>query len=197
MLYGGDKDPILFQITRKKLHKVATSGANLFDVTVGSSSAEPAVIKTQQRDPVLGNITHLDLMRVKLDQKIQSEVPIELENADQAPGVREGGVLEHITREVTVEALPTDMPEHLSIDVSALEIGDNLTLADLTVEGSYELVSELDAVVATVSAPRKVEEEPTVEEEPGLVGEGEEGAEEGAEAAEGEEGGEKSADENE
>ena len=70
------------------------------------------------------SVTHLDCLEVRLDEEIQAEVAIELEGADNAPGVREGGVLEHVTREVTVEALPTAIPEQIVVDVSAMEIND-------------------------------------------------------------------------
>ena len=71
----------------------------------------PAVLKDAQRDPVRGATLHVDFLRVRLDVAIQATVSLELVGAEEAPGVREGGVLEHVTREVTIEALPTDIPE--------------------------------------------------------------------------------------
>ena len=78
----------------------------------------PVVVKEQQRHPVRGRLLHLDLLEVKLDEAIQAEVAIELEGTEDAPGVKEGGVLEHVTREITVEALPTEIPERIVVDVS-------------------------------------------------------------------------------
>ena len=135
------------------------------------------VIKEQQHHPVRGDIVHLDCLEVRLDEEIQSEVPIELEGTDQAPGVREGGVLEHVTREVTVEALPTAIPEQITVDVSEMEIGDTISLATvIPPAGTTFMVDEPEEItIATLSPPRVEEEpEPEVEEEAELVGEGEE-----------------------
>ena len=93
----------------------------------------PVVVKEQQLHPVRGNLQHIDLQEVRLDEAIQAEVAIELEGAEVAPGVKEGGVLEHVTREVTVEALPTEIPERLVADVSEMEINDTLQLSTLAV----------------------------------------------------------------
>lgn len=189
VLYGDSEGPVRFQISQSDLRQAVITGSNLFDVAVGPGKPEPAVIKEQQRDPIRGNLIHLDLMRVRLDEKIQSAVPIELAGADEAPGVREGGVLEHVTREVNVEALPTDVPEHVTVDVSELNIGDNLTLAAVPPGDKYEVLDDGETVIATVTPPRKIEEEPVIEEEAEVVGEEGEEAEaeaEGAEEAKGE-----------
>jgi large subunit ribosomal protein L25 len=133
--------------------------------------------------PVRGSLEHIDLQEVKLDEEIQAEVAVELEGADTAPGVKEGGVLEHITREITVEALPTEIPERLVADVSAMEINDTIQLSVITVPDGVKLVADdpEEVTIATLSPPRVEEEpEPEVEEEAELVGE------EGEEPAEGE-----------
>jgi large subunit ribosomal protein L25 len=127
---------------------------------------------------------------VKLDEAIQAEVAIELEGAETAPGVKEGGVLEHVTREITVEALPTEIPERLLADVSEMQINDTVQLSAVTApEGVTFVADDLDEItIATLSPPRVEEEpEPEVEEETELVGEEGEApaAEEGGEEAEG------------
>ena len=183
---GGEARP--FQIHARELRNVLGEGQNLFDLELDGSKPVPVVIKEQQHHPVRGEITHLDCLEVRLDEEIQSEVPIELEGADNAPGVREGGVLEHVTREVTVEALPTEIPERITVDVSEMEINDTINLAAVSVPSGVKLMAEEleEITIATLSPPRVEEEpEPEVEEEAELVGEGEEGAE-GEEAAEGE-----------
>ncbi|HEU4979574.1 MAG TPA: hypothetical protein VFT14_00045, partial [Solirubrobacterales bacterium] len=116
---------------------------------------------------------------------------VELEGADQAPGVREGGVLEHVTREITVEALPTAIPEQITVDVSQMDIGDTISLASVTPPSGVKFMAEEpeEITIATLSPPRVEEEpEPEVEEEAELVGEGEEvpEGEEAPEVAEGE-----------
>jgi large subunit ribosomal protein L25 len=183
---GGDARP--FQVSARELRTILVSGQNLFDLELDGSKAVPVVIKEQQHHPVRGDVMHLDFLEVRLDEEIQAEVPIELEGADQAPGVREGGVLEHVGRELTVEALPTEVPERITVDVSEMEINDTVNLASLTPPpGVKFMVDEPEEwTIATLSPPRIEEEpEPEVEEEAELVGEGEE-APEGEEAAEGE-----------
>jgi large subunit ribosomal protein L25 len=184
---GGEARP--FQIPARELRNVLAEGQNLYDLELEGSAAVPVVIKEQQHHPVRGEITHFDCLEVRLDEEIQAEVPIELEGGDNAPGVREGGVLEHVTREVTVEALPTEIPERITVDVSEMEINDTINLASVAVPSGVKLMAEEleEITIATLSPPRVEEEpEPELEEEAELVGEGEEG-EEGEEAAEGEE----------
>jgi large subunit ribosomal protein L25 len=185
---GGEARP--FQVSQRELRTLLSQGHTLLDLELDGSKAVPVVIKEEQHHPVRGDVVHLDCLEVRLDEEIQSEVPIELEGTDQAPGVREGGVLEHVTREVTVEALPTEIPEQITVDVSEMEIGDTISLATvIPPAGTTFMVDEPEEItIATLSPPRVEEEpEPEVEEEAELVGEGEE-VPEGEEAAEGEEG---------
>jgi large subunit ribosomal protein L25 len=182
---GGEARP--FQIPARELRAVLGEGQNLFDLELDGSKS-PVVIKEEQHHPVRGEITHFDCLEVRLDEEIEAEVPIELEGADQAPGVREGGVLEHVTREITVEALPTEIPERITVDVSEMVIGDTISLASVSIPSEVKLMAEEleEITIATLSPPRVEEEpEPEVEEEAELVGEGEE-VPEGEEAPEGE-----------
>ena len=172
----------------RELRNVLQEGQTLLDLELEGSAAVPVVIKEQQHHPVRGEVTHLDCLEVRLDEEIQAEVAIELEGADKAPGVREGGVLEHVTREITVEALPTEIPEQITVDVSEMEINDTINLASVSIPSGVKLMADEpeEITIATLSPPRVEEEpEPELEEEAELVGEGEE-APEGEEAAEGE-----------
>jgi large subunit ribosomal protein L25 len=183
---GGEARP--FQVSARELRVLLSEGHTLLDLELDGSTAVPVVIKEQQHHPVRGDVLHLDFLEVRLDEEIEAEVPIELEGTDQAPGVREGGVLEHVTREITVEALPTAIPERITVDVSEMEINDTINLASVGVPSGVKLMAEEpeEITIATLSPPRVEEEpEPEVEEEAELVGEGEE-APEGEEAAEGE-----------
>ena len=184
VVYSEGDQAVPFKVEDREVRLILVEGHALFDLAIEGSDPVPVVIKEQQHHPVRGNIEHLDLQRVRLDQAIEAEVAIELEGADDAPGVKGGGVLEHVVREVTVEALPTDIPDSLVMDVSDLEINDTATLERLVLPEGVELVVEdpSEVTVVTVSPPR-VEEEPTaaeVEEEVEVIGEGEE-AEEAAE----------------
>jgi large subunit ribosomal protein L25 len=196
VVYAGGSEARAFQVAERDVRLVLAGGQALFDLELDGSKAVPVVVKEQQLHPVRGSLQHIDLQEVKLDEEIQAEVALELEGAEVAPGVKEGGVLEHITREVTVEALPTEIPERLVADVSEMEINDTVTLATVPVpEGVKFVAEELEEItIATLSPPRVEEEpEPEVEEEAELVGEeGEEApaAEEGGEEAEGGDSGE-------
>jgi large subunit ribosomal protein L25 len=183
---GGEARP--FQVSARELRVLLSEGHTLLDLELDGSTAVPVVIKEQQHHPVRGDVLHLDFLEVRLDEEIEAEVPIELEGTDQAPGVREGGVLEHVTREITVEALPTAIPERITVDVSEMEINDTINLASVGVPSGVKLMAEEpeEITIATLSPPRVEEEpEPELEEEAELVGEGEE-APEGEEVAEGE-----------
>jgi len=110
---------------------------------------------------------------------IHAVVALELIGGDDAPGVKEGGVLEHITREVNIEALPTDIPERLELDVSQMQVNDTLTLASVTAPAGVTILDEVEeTVVATLTPPRLQAEldaldEEGVEQETAVVGEGE------------------------
>ena len=163
-----------------------TSGLHtVLDVVVeGQSTAHPSILKEYQRDPVRGYLRHVDLQEVRLDVAIQATVQIHLIGADEAPGVKAGGVLSAPSTSLNVEALPMEVPESIEADVSNMEIGDTLRLEDIPpVEGATFLDDPHETVIATVTAPMR-EEEPEVEEVEGEEGELLEGAE--GEAAEGE-----------
>jgi large subunit ribosomal protein L25 len=186
VVYSGGAEARPFQVAERDVRNVLGEGAALFDLEIEGAKSVPVVVKEQQLHPVRGSLQHIDLQEVRLDEAIQAEVAVELEGVDSAPGVKGGGVLEHVTREVTVEALPTEIPDRIVADVSAMEINDTLQLSALVVpEGVTLVADEPDEVTIATLSPPRVEEvaEPTVEEEAELVGE------EG-EAATAEEGGE-------
>ena len=121
------------------------------------------------RHPVTGYTIHIDMLRVRLDQAISATVVLDLTGADDAPGVKEGGVLEQITRELTIEALPTDIPDAIHHDVSTLVIGDTLTLEAITPPRGVTFLDDPETVVATLSPPRlQLEEEPGSRRRPSL-----------------------------
>ena len=185
VVYSGGSDAQPFQVAERDVRNIVSEGAALFDLEIDGSKAVPVVIKDAQHHPVRGSFQHLDLMQVNLKEAIQAEVAIELEGVEDAPGVKGGGVLEHVTREITVEALPAEIPDNIVVDVSAMEINDTLSLTAVTApEGVTFVADEPEEVtIVTVSPPRVEEVAPEVEEETELVGEGE------GEAAEGEGGG--------
>jgi large subunit ribosomal protein L25 len=143
------------------------------------------VLKDSHRDPVRGDVLHVDLLRVDLNKPIEAQVTVHLVGVDEAPGVKEGGVLEHVTREITVEALPNDIPETIEHDVSHMEMLATELLSAVTAPPNVIFKDDLEeTVIASVTPPRVEEEPEEIEEETALVGEdGEPIAEaEGAEA---------------
>jgi large subunit ribosomal protein L25 len=189
VVYGEGKEARAFQVSEREARSLLGEGTTLFDLEMDGSAAVPVVVKEQQRHPVRGDLIHIDFHEVRLDTEIEAEVPIELEGTDQAPGVKEGGVLEHVTREITVEALPTEIPEKIVADVSEMVIGDTLQLSALSIPSGVKLTAEEpdEVTIATLTPPRVEEEpEPEVEEEAELVGEEGEEPPEGEEAPEAE-----------
>jgi large subunit ribosomal protein L25 len=178
IVYGGGEDPISFQVNARTLRNVLAHTGAVLELTIGDQPATPVVLKELVRHPVSGATVHVDLLRVRLDQAIQATVVLELVGGDDAPGTKEGGVLEHVTRELTIEALPNDIPDSLQHDVSAMEINDTVTLEAIAAPSGVKLLDDPETVIATLSPPRlQVEEDPEIEQETELVGEGEAPAE--------------------
>jgi large subunit ribosomal protein L25 len=181
VLYGRGKPPHAFCVSDRELRRALGGPGGLhaiLDVVLeGQTTEHHAILKDYQQDPVRGRVTHLDLHEVRLDQPIQAQVAVQL--MGEPKGVTEGGVLSQVTREVRVEALPMEVPEHLELDVSGMAVGDTMRLADLPpLEGVTYLDDPEETVLANVTVPTEiVEPEPEEEEE----------LEEGAELPEGEE----------
>jgi large subunit ribosomal protein L25 len=175
VVYSGGSEATAFQVSEREVRGVIAEGAALFDLSVDGGKARPVVIKEQQLHPVRGTLRHIDFQEVNLKEAIQAEVTIELLGADDAPGIKGGGVLDHVTREITVEALPTDIPDKITVDISTMEINDTLQLSAIDPpEGVTFIVEEDEEItIATLSPPRVEEVAPEVEEETELIGEAE------------------------
>ena len=187
VVYGGNDGCKSFKVNHLTLRKVLVDGSALIDAKVGGGKARPVIVKDQQHHPVRDELLHIDLLEVRLDEKIQAPVTVEIEGAEEAPGVKEGGVLEHVTRELNIEALPTAIPENIVVDVSGMDIAATLHLSEIDPpEGVTFLDDPEETILATIVVPSPEVEEETVEEETELVGDEAE-AEAGAEGATGEE----------
>jgi large subunit ribosomal protein L25 len=192
VVYGGsDGGCTSIRINARELRSALIASSAVIDLKVGDGKAVPVIVKDQQHHPLRDDIVHIDLLEVRLDEKIQTTVPLDLEGAEEAPGVKEGGVMEHVTRELNIEALPTSIPERIIADVSGMDPAATMHLSELSPpEGVVFLDDPEETIVATVTIPTEVEE-PEVEEETELVGEdgeaivGDEAGEEGAAPAEG------------
>jgi large subunit ribosomal protein L25 len=189
VLYGRGKAPHPFCVPERDLRRAFSgeSGTHaILDVVLdGQSTTHPSVLKDYQQEVPSGRLAHIDLHEVRLDQPIQATVAVEL--IGEPAGVKEGGVLSQVSREVRVEALPLEIPDHLELDVSGMAINDTLRLVDLPpMEGVTYLDDPEETVLANVTPPTViVEPEPEEEElEEGELPEGE--VPEGEEAPEGE-----------
>jgi large subunit ribosomal protein L25 len=204
VLYGRGNAPHPFCVPERELRKALTGPAGLhaiLDVVLdGQKTTHASILKDYQQDVLTGRLAHIDLQEVRLDQPIHAQVVIEL--TGEAEGAKEGGVLSQVSREVNVEALPLEIPERIEVDISAMEMGDTLRLADVPEPEGVKFLDDPDeTVLATVTLPtREVEpEEPELSEEElaalaeaGELPEGEEapeGAAEGEGPAEGEDAG--------
>jgi len=157
----------------------------ILDVVLeGQKTVHPSILAEYQQDPIRGTISHIDLREVRLDQPIHATVVVQL--VGEAVGVKSGGMLSLVTREVHLEALPTDVPEHIEVDVTRMEVGDVLRLADIPAIADVTLLDDpQETVIATVSVPRgfaELEEAEAAEAAEAEAAEAE--AEEGAEAGE-------------
>jgi len=186
VLYGSG-EPIAISIHERELRRALTGAAGLhsiLDVEIdGKGSTHASILKEYQVHPVRGGVTHVDLQEVRLDRPITATVTLALIGGDVAPGVKEGGVLSQPLRELSVEALPLEVPEHIEIDVSEMEMGGTLRLADVTAPEGVTLLDDPEQVVATITAPMREEE--LIEDELAAAegGEGETAAEDGDEAS--------------
>lgn len=172
VLYGGGSEPLCFDVDARELRLALASSGAVMDVCIDGSKPTPAVLKEAQHDPVRGHTTHVDLLRVRLDQPIHAVVPLELAGGEDAPGVRQGGILEHLVRELNVEALPTAIPESIVHELGEMEIGETLTRSSILAPEGVTLLDDEEIVIATISAPRlQAEVEAEIEGETELVGE--------------------------
>jgi large subunit ribosomal protein L25 len=155
VLYG--KANKAFVVGERELRVALTGPAGLngiVDVVIeGQKTPHHAVLKDYQQHPIRGTITHVDFHEVRLDQPIHATVLVHL--VGDAPGSKVGGVIQQVSRELNVQALPADVPEYVEVDLSTLEVGDILRLQDLPpVEGVTFLDDPAETVIATCSMPR-------------------------------------------
>jgi len=158
VLYG--KANKAFVVGEREL-RVALTGASglhaIVDVVIaGTTTPHHAVLKEYQQHPVRGTITHVDFHEVRLDQPIQATVAVQL--VGEAAGAKVGGVVSQVARELRVEALPSAIPEHIEVDVSALELGESLRLTDVVVVAGVTFLDDEQSVIANCSSPRGLTE---------------------------------------
>ena len=197
IVYGAKKDPVPVIVDPKKILEIihSESGVNtIFQLGLADTEARRHVmIKEYQVDPVRGNLIHADFVRIQMDEVIEVDVPVQA--TGEAAGVKlDGGILDHVTRQVRVSCLPGDIPEHIVIDVTPLKIGDALRVSDLPKSDKYRILSEADVTLVVVTPPAKeevaapaAEAAPAAPAEPEVIKKGKAADEEAGEPAEADE----------
>ena len=191
VLYGQQEAALSLTVDPKDLLAILHSAAGhntILSLDVKDQGSTSVILKEWQLDPIKETLLHADFLRIAMDNALQVSVPVL--PLGLAKGVKDqGGIFEFVLRQLEVECLPADIPEHITADISDLEIGSNLRVADLTVDPKVKVLSDLDLVVAHVVAPKEeaveAEEgaEPGLEEEeePEVIRKGKGEAEEGSE----------------
>ncbi|PYS95219.1 MAG: 50S ribosomal protein L25 [Acidobacteria bacterium] len=161
IVYGDKKEPRAVAVDPRSILEIihSESGANtIFQLNLtGQEARRHVMIKEYQVDPVKGSLLHADFVRIQMDAVIEVEVPVHV--SGEAAGVKlDGGILEHVVREVRVSCLPGDIPEHITIDVTALKIGDGLRVSDIPKSDRYRILTDPEQTLVVVSPPAKEEE---------------------------------------
>ena len=194
VVYGLDRPPFSIGVGSRKIEEVLgleTGRNTIFTLTLaGQDRSRAVMIKALQRDPVTERLVHVDFVRVDLTRAVRVNVPVRL--LGTAEGVKtDGGLLEFVLRQVEVQCLPSDIPEHLDLDVTALRLNQHLSVKNLPVTERVTILDDPDSIVCVVAVPKE-EAAPVVEEaavetaEPEVIKKGKETAEPEAEAKKGE-----------
>ena len=182
VVYGGGDAPAHFSVDARTLRNTLAHSGAILQVSLDGGAESPVLVKDVQRHPVRGDVVHVDFLRVRMDEAIHTTVVLELTGIDAAPGVAEGGVLSQETRELNIEALPGDIPDSITHDVSGLEMNATLLLSAVAAPPGVTFLDDPEeTVVATITPPTLEPVEEEIETETELVGEDGEVAEAKAE----------------
>ncbi len=186
VVYGGGKDPISINIKHNVLLKALRAGkflSTLINLQIDGTDNR-VICRGVQRDVVKDLPIHADFLRLSERSRINLMIPVEFENEEEAPGLRKGGVLTVVRNEIELKVRANNIPDHIAVDLTGLEIGDTVKISDITLPaGTATTITERDFMIANISAPSvlltKEEEEAAeaAEAEEALEGEIEEGAE--------------------
>lgn len=162
-VYGKSIDNVSVSVNQRDIFQILKTNPNgVIQLTLPyEKQNHPVMIQDIQKDPISGDLLHIDFHRIQMDEPVKSTVPIEV--VGDAVGVKEGGILQVQSHELEVKCLPDQIPSSLQLDVTELEIGGNMTVADISVPGGVEVLSDDNEVVVTLLAPQKNEEAETEE----------------------------------
>jgi len=168
VIYGTGKDPVAVAVNPKEVSKIlhSNTGHNtIFDVAVDGGAGEPVMIVDWQHHPLRGNLLHVDLQRIDLEKALIVSVPVHVKG--EARGVKlQGGLLELVSREVSIECLPNDIPEFFEVDVTDLGINQGVRAGELKLAESMTLISPADAVLVHVTSLKAEEAAPAAGDKP-------------------------------
>jgi large subunit ribosomal protein L25 len=193
VIYGHGEQTRACQVERKQVEKLLTSGSSestIIDLKLEDGATSAVLIREVQVHPFRSEVLHIDFLAVRKGEKVKLEVPVRL--VGLSPGVKEGGIMEHLRHDVEIRCIPSKIPEALDLEISEMDIGDSVTVADLEVPEDVEILTDAAATIASVVPPavrveeevaEEVEAEGVVEEEaePELVGRGKPAEEEATE----------------
>ena len=163
VVYGHRRESQAISVDALGFSQVAEHGGNILISLVLPDGQDTVMVKAIQREPLRGRIVHVDFLAVSLDEVLTASVPLTIIGDDAV--TEAGGIVQHQLREIEVECLPTDVPSHITVDVSQLRIGDHITAGDLAIPESVKLLTDSDEIIITVIAPRVAEAEQATEEE--------------------------------
>jgi len=149
-IYGQGKPNVHVAIAVREIEKALASGEPLLNLVVGNET-KVVLVKEVQRDPIKGELQHLDFYEVSMDRPVETAVPLVL--AGEGERESDGGVVNLVLRELSISCLPNQIPEFITVNVAHMKIGDNLLVSDLEVAEGIEVLNAPNEVVATVSAP--------------------------------------------
>lgn len=158
IVYGGGADPLPLQLDFNKLLTRLRKGrfmSTLFNLKVEGHDDVRVICRGVQRHVVKDLPTHIDLMRLKRTSRVKIFIPVEFLNEDTCPGIKKGGVLTVVRNEVEMDVLAGDIPDHLTVDLAEVEMGDTISISNVALpEGAKPAITDRDFVIANISAPR-------------------------------------------
>jgi large subunit ribosomal protein L25 len=168
VLYGAYKDPVPVAISPKAIIQIVRSAGGyntIFNLDIEGGENTPVMVVDHQNDPIRGTLLHADLKRIDLTKRLRVSIPVGTEG--EPKGVKtQGGLLEIISRAAEIECLPDEIPEHFTVDVTELLMGQSKRFSDLPLTGSMKLLGSPDTVIAHVVAMRAEEVKPAAEAAP-------------------------------
>jgi len=172
VIYGKGMEDIPITIPERELKEILVreTGRNtIIKINIegtGDKEDHTVMIRDIQQDPLKGQLLHADFYEISLNKRIHTKVPVTF--SGDCLGLRKGGIIQHVTREVEMECLPSEIPEHLDIDITNLDIGQRLTVADLKCNEGCRILTDAETVVVSIIAPRRAEVE-DAESDPGVT----------------------------